>query len=214
MENVKVLIVDDHGVVCKGLKLLLGTHPAIEVIGDAPDAEIALEKLTYCVPDVLLTDITMPGMSGIDLVKEVRERYPHIKCIVLSMHLDGQYISAALDAGAQAYLPKETSEDYIVEAVLKVARGETYLTSKVSEVLARRFIHQQQKEKSVGELTKRELEILELIVSGKSNKMVADDLFISEKTVSVHRYNLMKKMGAKNTADIVRITMENRLLEH
>lgn len=213
-KKIKVLVVDDHQVVRKGLVLLLNSQKNIEVVQDESNAEDALDYLSKSDVDVMITDITMPGKTGIEMLKEMNETSLDVKTIVLSMHLDQEYITEALHQGAKGYLSKDADEKEIIEAVNTIYNGKTYLTRNASEILAKSYMKSRtvKKNKEETKLTKRELDVLKLIVEGFSNKQMADKLFISERTVSVHRYNLMKKLEAKNSADLVRICFELQLL--
>lgn len=214
MEQIKILLVDDHQVVRKGLKLLFSGIEEFNIVGGCDSAEEALEFLSKNNVDVIVSDVTMPGIGGLSLVKKVSELYPDIEIMILSMHMDEDYIIEAIDAGAKSYLVKDSSESDIINAVKSISKGELYLTRTVSDILAKSLISKKKTEsvqKNIN-LTKRESEILHCIVDGLSNKMIGAQLFISEKTVNAHRYNIMKKLDAKNSADLVRITLSNNLI--
>lgn len=215
MEPVKILLVDDHEVLRAGLKMLLTSQSNFEVVGELGSVSEALAFLSANDVDVLVTDITMPEKNGIELAQEVKRDFPKVNVMMLTMHLEDTFILSSVDAGAKGYVVKDTGQNEIIEAINTVAKGEMYLTGPVSNVLSKSLL-QQKKEMSVQEgyqLSNRELEILACIVNGLSNKMIGPELNISERTVNVHRYNIMKKMKANNTADLVRIAMKNKMVD-
>ncbi|MCH2234099.1 MAG: response regulator transcription factor [Crocinitomicaceae bacterium] len=214
MEEIKVLIVDDHHIVRHGLKLLFLSDPLIEVVGEAESAQDAIDFLNgKNEVDVVVTDITMSEIDGIELTRIITKNYPS-KVLVLSMHLDEKYIKEAMAAGAKGYLVKDTTETDIIQAIKRVNEGEIFLTSKVSDILAKALLKSSENAAVQQELslTKREKEILKYIVEGLSNREVGVKLHISERTVTAHRYNMMKKLKANNTADLVRISLKYDLV--
>lgn len=215
MERIKILLVDDHEVVRVGLKMLLISQDNFEVVGDVGSADEALAFLNNNEVDVLLTDITMPERNGIDLAKEVKRKYKKINVLMLTMHMEDDFILSSMDAGAKGYVAKDSSKEDIIKAINIVAKGEVYLTGKVSDVLSKSLLQNRKQKKVITgyHLSCRELEILTCIVNGLSNKMIAPELNISEFTVNVHRYNIMQKMNANNTADMVRIAMKNKMVK-
>lgn len=214
MEPIKILMVDDHEVLRKGLRLLLNSQEDFLIVADVSSAEEAIKYVSEHPIDLLMTDITMPGVNGIELARIFSEQFPKIHVLILSMHMEEDYIVSAIDASVKGYLVKDSKEDVIFEAVRKVAKGEMYLTPNVSEVLTKSLLQskKEQVQKEEYNLTQREKEILQCIVDGLSNKMIGPELNISERTVNAHRYNIMRKLDANNTADVVRITLNNNLL--
>jgi len=212
MRKIKILLVDDHQIVRRGIKNLLKGEDEIEIIGEAESAEAVLEFLKIDVPDVILSDITLPGISGIDLMHVIKEQFPQIYVLMFSMHSEDEYIIDALNAGAKGYIPKVVDQLEIVRAIKEVSRGEMYYNNLVSGALARQIYSLRSKETTDKELSSRESEVLNLIVEGLNNKEIADKLIISKRTVDNHRANLMKKLGARNTADIVRIALNKGLI--
>ena len=214
METIKVLLVDDHHIVRHGLKLLFSSDPEIEVVGDSGTGEEALDFLKEHQVDVLISDISMAPIDGIELTKKVKSQFAKTKVVMLTMHLDEEYITGAMSAGARGYLVKDSSEQDILEAVKVVNKGELYLTKTVSDVLARSMLQSSEKKEVAIEmaLTRREKEILANIVEGLNNRQIGVKLDISERTVNAHRYNMMKKLKANNTADLVRITLKYDLV--
>jgi len=215
MERIKLLLVDDHHIVRHGLKLLFSSDPEIDVVGDAGSGSDALAFLAKTQVDVVVSDITMEPMDGIELTKNIKKDFKDIQVLMLTMHLDEEYITGAMAAGAKGYLVKDSSEKDILDAVKAVQKDEIYLTKKVSDILAKSLLRKSHN-KSVEQelkLTKREKEILGYIVQGLNNRKIGGRLDISERTVNAHRYNMMKKLKANNTADLVRISLKYDLVK-
>lgn len=214
----KLLIVDDHKVVRRGLILLIKEHEEITEVFEAANGVEALEIIKQNVPDIVLTDITMPEMNGIELTREIAMNYPNIKVLVLSMHQDEEYILNALDAGAMGYVAKDSDEKDIHDAITDLLLGNMYYSGSVSHVLAKSLLNNRANKSRDPEkdneerLTARELEVLTYIVNGYSNKEIGNILSISNRTVDTYRNNTIKKLGARNTADLVRIAMNNKLV--
>ncbi|MEM7106726.1 MAG: response regulator transcription factor [Bacteroidota bacterium] len=211
-EKIKVVLADDHSVVRKGIKMLISNDEGIEIVAEASSGEEALTMIREFDPDILITDISMPGMTGIELTEAIKNEKVHAKVLVLSTYTDEEYILSAFEAGALGYLPKDTDEDQFIAAIKTVAGGEVYYTKEVSDILTKSLIKQKRTYADPLELTDREKEILKLIVDGMSNKEVADKLFISVRTVDTHRRNIMDKIDAKNTADLVRKAIKEKLI--
>ena len=194
----KVFIVDDHYMVIEGIRSLLQNEKAIEWTGHATNAASCLSFLQHQLPDVILMDISMPGKSGIDLCKEVKEKYPSIFIIGLSTFNQQSFIQKMMDNGASGYVLKNATQDELMEAIELVAKGKTYLSIEVSKVLRK------QDDTNIV-LTRREKEVLELIAEGMTNNEIGGKLFISPSTVDTHRKNLLAKFEAKNTASLIHI---------
>ena len=215
MDEIKILLVDDHEVLRAGLKMLLTSQDNFNVVGDVGSVEEALAFLEKNEIDVLMSDITMPERNGIDLAREVRDKYKQINVMMLTMHLEDTFILASVNAGAKGYVVKDSGQKDIITAINTVAKGEVYLTGAVSDVLTKSLL-QNKKEEEIQEgyqLSAREVQVLTCIVQGLSNKMIGPELNISERTVNVHRYNIMKKMSAGNTADLVRMALTSKLVD-
>ncbi|MEM6524138.1 MAG: response regulator transcription factor [Bacteroidota bacterium] len=211
-KKITVVLADDHSVVRKGIKMLISNDQDIEIVGEASSGDEALSMISEFDPDILITDISMPGMTGIELTNTIKDQKYRAKVLVLSTYTDEEYILSAFEAGALGYLPKDTDEDQFIAAVKTVAVGEVYYTKDVSDILTKSLIKQKRSFEDPLELTEREKEILRLIVDGMSNKEIADKLFISVRTVDTHRRNIMDKIDAKNTADLVRKAIEDKLI--
>ena len=212
MDTIKVVLADDHPVARGGIKSLINNSGHIEVIGEASDGEEALSLVRRKKPDVLISDISMSGHNGIELAQIVSHECPQTKVLVLSMHDEPEYILKAYEAGALGYLPKNSNETELIEGVNVINSGQKHLTPTVSQILAQGMISDRSDSSTVKyNLTKREHEILGMLVDGMSNKQIAADLFVSIRTVDTHRTNIMKKLGVKNAADLVRVCLEENL---
>lgn len=213
--KINLVLVDDHKIVRRGLNLLLNDEASLCVVGEANNGQEALEIIDQTKPDVVLTDITMPIMNGIELIKVLAKKHPKIKVIVLSMHLDHDYVISCMNAGAKGYISKDAESEEIIKAIYSVNKDEIFLTDAISQLLARGVINNKKVKPKLAKakLTKREQEILKQITKGKSSKDIATDLEISLRTVNVHKYNLMKKLNAPNSITLVRIAISNKLVK-
>lgn len=210
---IKVLIADDHAILRAGLKHMLSECPDITVAGEAGNGHEALAKAQAEPWDVLLLDMTMPGKSGIELIKQLKQLLPKLSILVLSMHKEDVYAVRALKAGAAGYLCKDNAEDQLVAALRKVAAGGLYITPAVAEKLALDAL--QGDDRSVPphtRLSDREYQIYQAIVAGDSVTDIAQKLNLSVKTVSTHKMHVMEKMGCDNVADLVRYALQHQLL--
>ena len=205
---IKVYIVEDHSVVIAGIYSLLQNEKGIEVCGNAINAQSCLSYFVNHTADVILMDIGLPDMNGIDLCALIKKKYPGIMVIALSTFNQGSYINKMMQAGASGYLLKNTGKVELLDAIKNVAAGKTYLSFEAGkEMLMRKEIPN-----DVPLLTKREKEILKLIAAGLTNIQVAEKLFISIDTVDTHRKNLHNKLNVKNTATLIRTAIEHNLL--
>ena len=202
----RVLLADDHGIVRRGLRVLLETEPGVTVVGEAADGLDALRMAEELRPDLLILDIGMPRLNGIDVAARAQKLQPPPRVIMLSMHADESYVLRALDAGARAYLLKDATDEDLIPAVRAVARDKRFFSPAIAGVLAEDYVRQMQArglDDSYGLLTDREKEVLQLLAEGRANKDVAAVLQVGVSTVETHRANLMQKLGLHNTADIV-----------
>jgi two-component system response regulator NreC len=215
MKKIQVLLADDHLVVRKGLRAILERQSGMEVVGEAVDGREAVALSGTLTPDVVIMDITMPHLNGIDATAQIVKRSPRIGVVILSVHSDETYILRALNAGAKGYLLKDTAETDLVKAVDTVAIGKPFFSPAIAEALLEdymRFLHQRNLEDSYDLLTDREKEILQLLAEGKSNKEIASILNLSVYTVETHRSNLMQKLGLHNTAEIVLYAVRKKII--
>ena len=203
---IKIFIVDDHYMVIEGIRSLLQNEKGIEWTGHATNADSCLAFLQQHQPDVILMDINLPGKSGIDLCKEVKEKYPSVFIIGLSTFNQQSFIHRMMDNGASGYVLKNASQEELIEGIETVMKGKTYLSIEAAQSL------QKNTDGSIPVLTRREKEVLELIAEGMTNNEIAGKLFISSTTVDTHRKNLLAKFDAKNTASLVKMAMQLQLL--
>jgi two-component system response regulator NreC len=202
----RVLLADDHGIVRRGLRSLLESQSGLDVIGEAADGLEALRMCTESMPDILILDVAMPKMNGIEVAARVQKQERPPAVIVLSMHADESYIIRALAAGARGYLLKDATDEDLLPAIRSVASGKPYFSPAVSAVLMEDYVRQLQTRglsDSYHLLTVREKEVLQLLAEGRSNKEVAVLLDLGVSTVETHRANLMQKLNLHNTAEIV-----------
>ena len=197
MDKIKVLIADDHTVVRKGIRALLETEPGITVVGEAADGEDAIHRALALKPDVILMDLVMPKLDGVQAIKELREKLPEIKVLVLTSFAEDRRIVAAIEAGALGYLLKDSSPEDLARAIREVHRGESSLHPKVAQQLIKK-LQRPAEEPEREELTARERKVLALIARGLSNREIARELSISEPTVRTHVSNILRKLGLKS----------------
>jgi DNA-binding NarL/FixJ family response regulator len=213
--TVKVLIADDHAVVRDGLRALLEAHPEITVVGDASDGRQAVSQVVSLNPDVVIMDISMPDLNGIEATRQLLERNPQLKVIILSILGTSEHVFRALQAGAWGYLLKESAGREVVEAVLEVAEGKRYLSQPIAETLVSDYVRQRElnAEKSPLEtLSAREREILKLVLEGKSSAEIGKQLFLSAKTIETYRSRMMRKLGVSDLAGLVKFAIQHGLI--
>ena len=206
--KIRVLLADDHPLVTEGIRSCLETYNQIEVVGEATTGKEALEKAKDLLPDVVLMDINMPELNGLDAAILFKEQLPDIKLLVLSMHDSREYISRAIQYGARGYVLKDVSSKEIVIAIEAVNNGGTYFSSGVSEILLSNLDDGTQ-----GPLTPREQKVLSLVAEGKSNKLIAREPDISLRTVETHRRNVKKKLAVDSTAGLTRYAIKHGLID-
>lgn len=218
MSKIRIILADDHVLVRDGIKALLEDETNIEVIDEASDGLEALEVLQRSEPDVAIVDIRMPEMNGIELVKKIKENGWPVKTLVLSMHDSEEYVVQSIQAGADGYLLKGASKAEFLKALQKVAAGGKYFSGDISSILINNFTNgttsSKRQEKELEDpfnLTKREKEILKLVLEGKSSKEIGEELNISKRTAEVHRFNLMKKLDVKNLIELTNKAREHQL---
>ena len=210
---IRVLIADDHTIVREGLKQLLSAANDLTVIGEAQNGQEVLRQVRADDFDVLLLDMSMPGKSGIELIKQVHNEKPKLRILVLSMHEEEQYAVRALKAGAAGYLTKESASDQLVAAIRKVAAGGVFISSAVGEQLALGAMAQTEGPPHTA-LSDREYQVFEMLVRGTSVTDIADRLNLSVKTVSTHKARIMQKMNMTNQAELIRYAISHRLVDN
>jgi len=211
----RVLIVDDHTLLRAGLRSLLAQDPGIEIVGEASDGRDAVRAVGQLSPHLVLMDLTMPGMNGIEAVTEIKRRYPEVRILVMTLHKTEDFIHASLKAGADGYILKDATHEELRVAIRSVLQGKTYLSMDVSGKVVSGYLGggKTASGSSVFDtLTHREREILKLVAEGKSNKAIAEFLSLSVKTVEKHRSNLMSKLDVHNAAGLTAFAIEKGLL--
>jgi two-component system, NarL family, response regulator NreC len=211
--RIKIIIAEDQGLILYSMKLLLNGQPDFEVIGTAQNAKLLLSLLETRKPDVILMDIKMPGMTGIEVTKIIDLKMPWIKIIALTMYEHPQFIKEMLKAGAKGYLSKNCFPEELFQAIRDVCVGKTVFCKIISDILVSTFSQQEGDHSKDGRnLTSREIELVHLLAEGKSTKTIANELYISEKTVERHKSNILKKMNLHNTAQLIKAAVENGFL--
>ena len=212
---IRILIADDHGIVRHGTRALLEKESDFEVVGEADNGRVAVELAAKLEPDVIVMDIAMPELNGLDAATQIVRRQPETGVIILSMHEEEDYLVRALSAGVRGYLLKDSAQEDLVQAVRSVAHKKAFFSPAIARMLVDDFTHQMQK-KGVSDsyelLTEREREILQLLAEGRSNKEAAAVLNLSPYTVETHRNNLMQKLNLHNTADIVLYAVRKKII--
>ncbi len=204
--KIRVYIVDDHAVVRDGLRALLEQNPDIVVVGDAADGGQAVSQVQSLEPDIVIMDISMPGLNGINASQQILEVSPQVRIIILSMFGTAAHIFRALQAGARGYLLKESAGREVMEAVLAVMAGDYYLSPAITDTLIDDYLQQRGQEPikgSLKQLSQRELEVLRLVVEGKTSAEIANILFLSPKTVETYRSRMMHKLGTPDLPSLI-----------
>lgn len=209
---VKVILIDDHPIVRQGLRNLLQTEPTFQVVGEADDGITGLELVQRARPDVLIVDLMMPGLNGLDLIKQVLKHLPRLRIVVLSMQSADSYVVAALNSGAAGYVLKETGPSEIIHAIKTVLAGERYLSPKLAERVLDSSTGRKKLADPYDSLTPREREVLHLIIEGQTSAQIAARLVLSPRTVELHRSRIMKKLDLHNQTDIFRYALERGIL--
>jgi DNA-binding NarL/FixJ family response regulator len=207
MGTYRIVLADDHALFLQGLKQVLQEVSDLEVIGEAVDGRELLDLLTKVTPDMVILDISMPNLRGIEAIEEIKTLHPEAKILMLTMHSDKEYLYQAVAAGADGYFLKKDAHTELFSAIEKVRRGKIYVSPSLSEDMAADW-EQIRRGFRKPILTPREIEVLKLIAEGKSNKMIGDQLFISTHTVERHRANIMEKLNFKKTADLVKYAIQ------
>jgi two-component system, NarL family, response regulator NreC len=206
MKKVRILLADDHTVMRAGLRALLERQPNLEVVGEAGDGRQTVELASLHVPDVAVMDIAMPNLNGVEATRRLVSKQPTISVVILSMYSDESYVMRALEAGARAYLLKDSAVTDLIRAIEAVSQGKSFFSPKISRILAEEYVRAL-KQKGVADsyelLTPREREILQLLAEGKTNKEVATSLNISVYTAETHRGNILQKLNLHSTAELV-----------
>ncbi len=220
MANIKIMLVDDHQIVRDGIKALLESLDNVQIIGEASSSKELLDYLETVKPDIIITDISMPEMSGIELTKIINsdEKYSGIKVLILSMYTNEDFIFNAIKVGAKGYLPKNTSRKELFEAINTIYKGEEYFSEQISNIILKSFIKKAKSEDNPDEkkeavLSARETEILKMFAEGMSNPEIAEKLFISTRTVESHKNHIVQKLELKSTMDLIKFAIKNKIVE-
>lgn len=201
MSTIKTVVVDDHQLFRNGIISLLSKNEAIEVVGEASNADELFSELEKGKVHVVLMDISMPGVNGLEAIERARDKYPEVRFIVLTMHAEGQYVVKAVRNGAYGYLIKNADESELIHAIKEVANGKKYFNSEISQLMIGNMSVEGESHKK---LSDREIEVLTLVSEGKTTKEIAEELFVSARTVETHRVNMMKKLSVQNSAELIK----------
>lgn len=211
--KIKVIIADDHQLFREGLINLLRSATNIEVIAQAENGQDAIDKAKHYKPDVLLVDIAMPVLNGIEATRILKEEMPELKIIAVSMHTDKQYVRGMLEAGADGYLLKNCTYRQLTDAISSAYEGKKFLSEDITEIVINGYLNGSGEESdSYSQLSEREKEIFKLFAEGKSTREIGDELFISVKTVGTHKQNILEKLEIKTNSDIVKYALKKGLI--
>lgn len=219
--KIRVLLVDDHRIFRDGIVSMFSNSSEVSIVGLASNGQEALERLAELKPDVIILDLSMPGTSGLDLLKLLQESAARPEVLILSMHSDIAFVTEALSSGAQGYVCKEdTDKEELMEAIKTISKGEAYFGKSIRNLMQQQFVaganiyeSRQKNEPGLEVLSKREREILKLVMEGMSNQEIADTSFVSIRTVETHKNNIMTKLNLKNTVELVKYAIRYKLFE-
>jgi len=213
MSAIKVLLVDDHQLFRTGLRQLLERHPAVSIVGEASTGRAALDEVASRNPDIVLLDISLPEMNGIEVTRRLTHDHPEVRVLIVSMHSDHRYVTEALRAGAKGYLLKDSSPDEMLRAIQRVLNGQYYLSPHINEQVISDFVQQSRSDDSSAYsiLSAREREVLQLLAEGKSTKQTAELLNVSVKTVETHRMHIMDKLQIHTLPELTRYALKEGL---
>ena len=217
-KKIRIFLVDDHQIVRDGIKALLMDVSEIAISGEASNGKELMENLRVANSDIILMDISLPDISGIELTKQVVSEFPDIKVIILSMYTQEDFIINAISAGAKGYLPKNTTKQELLMAIDEIYNGKEYYSDAISKVILENFISTVRKQKeskinTVSALSSREKQILKLYIEGLSNQEIADKLFICIRTVESHKNHIMQKLNVKSAVGLVKYAIRNKIAE-
>lgn len=214
MDKIKVLVVDDHDLIVLAARQIFSKVPDIKLIGVANSGEEAYKKIKDLRPDVVILDVILPEMDGLELTKKITSEFPETKVVLHSSSVSEEMIVTGFEAGAMAYVPKNFKPGQLIEAIHTVVKGEHYSKGFVSEILIENFLKtKNKKEGQNGKLTDREVEILQAITKGMTNQQMADNLHISVRTVEAHKSNIMKKLKINSTAELVVYAIKHKIVK-
>src|SRR4030043_912381 len=212
MDKTRILVVDDHAVLRDGIRALLDLQDDIEVIGEASEGKEAIEKAQELLPDVVIMDIAMPGMDGLEATRRIKKKNPKMKILVLTQHDNKEYILSVIKAGASGYVPKRALGSELVSAIRAVKEGDSFLYPSAAAALIEDYLQQTRDEGPYDQLTAREREIFKLIAEGHISREIADMLFLSLRTVQGHRLKIMEKLNLHNRTELIKYAMRKGLV--
>jgi len=213
MKSTRVLVVDDHAVVRRGVRALLAESRLWKICGEAADGDEAIEKANQLRPDIVIMDISMKSMSGLEATRQILRSLPETRVLILTMHESEQVVAEVLKAGAHGYVMKSDAGRDLLAGIEALAQGGTFFTSKVARIVLNGYLQSHSRKPRAQTLTARQRQVLRLLASGKANKQVAADLGISPKTIEVHRRDIMKKLEFASFSDLVRYAIRERIIE-
>ncbi len=212
MDRIKILMVDDHAILRDGIRALLGVHDDIEIVGEASEGKEAIEKVQELMPDVVIMDIAMPGMDGLEATRRITKKSPKTKVLVLTQYDNKEYVLSVIKAGAAGYIPKRALSSELVSAIHAVRQGDSFLYPSAAAALIEDYLQQAEGEEPYDRLTAREREILKLIADGHTSRDIANMLFLSLKTVLNHRVKIMEKLNLHNRTELIKYAMRKGLV--
>ena len=210
MAKARVLLVEDHVIVRQGIKALFSDEPDLEIVGEADDGRAALQSVSELEPDVVLMDISMPGLNGIEATRQIRQNHPEVRVVVLSMHSNEEYVFQVLRAGASGYVLKQSDSSEVLTAIRAALAGGSFLSPPISRTVIDDYVRRAEArggDEDLELLTSREREVLQLLAEGLSNREIAEQLNISIKTVETHRSNMMGKLGVSSKTELVKYAL-------
>lgn len=219
MEKIKLFIIDDHQIVRDGLKALFDKESGIFVIGESGGKDSLKELFSKNLPDVVLLDISLGDISGIDLLKEIQNNFPSVHVIMLSMYNDEQVVFSAIESGAKGYLPKTTSKEEIIKAIKEVYNNKKYFNEQITQIMLDGIVNQKKKnvikddKPGISLLTNREIQLLKLFAEGLTNQDIAQKLFLSIRTVESHKTHIMQKLELRTAVELVKFAIKNNLAD-
>jgi two-component system response regulator NreC len=214
--KIRLLLVDDHAVVRTGLRMMLEGEKDMEIVGEAENASEALNQISQLKPEVVLMDIGLPDMSGIEATRQIKQLAPDIAIVALTIHEDEEYFFKMLDAGASGYVPKRAAPEELIKAIRVTAQGEVYLFPSLAKLLVSDYLtqsNQPRNQATLDGLTPREYEVLTLLADGSSNAEIGEQLSISPKTVSRHRENIMGKLNLHSRSELVKYAIRKGIIQ-
>lgn len=211
--SIRILIAEDHAIVREGLRSLIEKQPDMEIVSEAEDGRLAVEKVRELLPDIVIMDITMPNLNGVEATRQIINEFPQIKVIALSIHSNRRFVADMLGAGATGYVLKECLFDELVQAIKAVTAGESYLSSRITGVVVEDYVNRLSNivESPLSSLTGRERQVLQLIAEGKTTKQIALDLHVSTKTIEANRRQIMEKLSVHSIAELTKYAVREGL---